>query len=33
MHVLDTYFSESDDLNLSKKGNVDFLDAQGQLTL
>ena len=30
MHVLDTYrFNESDDKNLSKKGNVIFFDAQG----
>ena len=34
MHVLDTYkFNESNDKNLSQKGNVDFLDDQGQLTL
>ena len=34
MHVLDTYkLNESDDKNLSKKGNVDFLNAQGQHTL
>ena len=34
MHVFGTYkFNKSDDYNLSKKENVDFFDAQRQLTL